>query len=263
MRRLRIFLPLCAALATCACDVQSAKKHLERVDAALIKEDYDLAIQECNEAIRIEPDGLDGYVARRDVYIEMEDYESALRDADHVIRLSSDDPQEYSTRAGIHLQMEDHDAAIDDFSRAIDLAPAYGHFYRMRGHAFSEKRDDDRAVADYQRAIALGPDDAYAYNNLAWLHVTRSDPKYRKPAEALTLALKCVELQRDENTLDTLACAYAENGDFEKAVDLQREAVSLTDSGEAETRFRRRLRGFEEKKTYLDQEREDEGKGTE
>jgi TPR repeat protein len=60
----------------------------------------------------------------------------------------------------------------------------------------------------------------------AWLQATSGDEKLRNPANALKLVLPAYEDYIDQVTaLETMAAAYAANGDFKKAVKFQKEAI--------------------------------------
>jgi tetratricopeptide (TPR) repeat protein len=90
----------------------------------------------------------------------------------------------------------------------------------------------ESAVALYREALRRDPKNVEALNNLAWLLSTSADDKLRSGEEALKLAQQAAEAtsRRDPRVLDTLAAAYAEAGQFEKAVQIGREAVELSRS---------------------------------
>jgi tetratricopeptide (TPR) repeat protein len=81
-----------------------------------------------------------------------------------------------------------------------------------------------------------------AQNEIAWLLATYPDPEVRDGRSAVTYAEKAVAATSRANAsyLDTLAAAYAEAGDFVKAVTVQTEAIALLDTA---VRMRTRLIG--------------------
>jgi serine/threonine protein kinase/tetratricopeptide (TPR) repeat protein len=72
--------------------------------------------------------------------------------------------------------------------------------------------------------------DPNAQNELAWQMATSDDPKLRDGPTAVSLAEKAVMATNRKNPsfLDTLAAAYAEAGQFAKAVSIQQEAIALS-----------------------------------
>ena len=64
---------------------------------------------------------------------------------------------------------------------------------------------------------------------------------------ALAEARKATAQRRNATTLDTLAAALAETGDFEQAVATQREAIAALEADQAELTdpFQARLNGYQ------------------
>ena len=77
--------------------------------------------------------------------------------------------------------------------------------------------------------LAADKGDASALNELAWFLATCEDSALRDGVEAVKLAEKAVAAtqRKDPMYLDTLAAAYAETGDFARAVRTQKEAIAL------------------------------------
>ena len=71
------------------------------------------------------------------------------------------------------------------------------------------------------RAVSRGGGE----NNAAWILSTSRHDRIRNGTLALHLARRAVAQDEGPGTLDTLAAAYAENGDFARATDVQRMAI--------------------------------------
>ena len=80
---------------------------------------------------------------------------------------------------------------------------------------------------------AAGAGHAQAQNHAAWILATSLAAAHRDGALAVHLAERAVEQNRGADTLDTLAAAYAENGDFPNAIASQRAALSRLGEGDA------------------------------
>jgi tetratricopeptide (TPR) repeat protein len=123
------------------------------------KGDFDRAIADLDQAIRLKPDYVHAYFNRGGVHQKMGDYDRAIDDYDQAIRLESDFAQGYVGRGTAHRKKGDYDRAIDDYDQAIRLKPDYAIAYYDRGLAHYSKGDYDSAIADLDQYIRLAPAD--------------------------------------------------------------------------------------------------------
>jgi tetratricopeptide (TPR) repeat protein len=103
------------------------------------------------------------------------------------------------------------------FARPSALCGEDAAFYLDRGNDWSGNKDYDKAIADYGQAIRLDAKNPSAYSRLAWLQATCPDARYRDGRKALSKAKKAYDFDNGWSSLDTLAAAYAESGDFAEA----------------------------------------------
>ena len=90
---------------------------------------------------------------------------------------------------------------------------------------------------------------------MAWILATSADPAIRDGANAVVFAEKAVAATERKTpwNLGTLAAAYAEVGQFEKAVSAQQEAIALLQTEEKKNDYRSRLRLYEAKTPYREE----------
>jgi Zn-dependent protease with chaperone function len=100
-------------------------------------------------------------------------------------------------------------------------------WFMFMGQFFYERKIYDRAEAAYKKVLEMDPDNADAMNNLAWLYLKAEDGRFRRPKDALLLAIQAASLKKSPYILDTLAEAYFANGYVEKAVAAEEEAVGI------------------------------------
>jgi tetratricopeptide (TPR) repeat protein len=152
---------------------------VQRGSRALGTQDYDRAIEDFNEAIRLDPEYTDAYINRGRAWYVKKEYDKAIKDYDEAIRLEpKHNSAAYIYRGRAWYAKKEYDKAIEDYDRAIDAfndnevilrrdRTKYADAYIDRGRAWSAKKEYDKAIKDYDEAIRLRP-------KYDWAHFCRS-----------------------------------------------------------------------------------------
>ncbi len=191
-------------------------------------------------------------------HLRNEDYHDAVRMWESAVRVS--DNCRVRQNLGYNLvKLGRREEAKPHFEKAIayndDWAPAYdylaliyagqGNLQRAQEYSESAIRRDrnlprpywirgacrhsrgmyEDAAQDFQTAVQLSPDEWSYQNSFAMLLATCPDDRVRNGWRALGLARSAVAKHPSAMTLDTLAAAYAQSGDFANAVAVQRQAI--------------------------------------
>ena len=150
------------------------------------------------------------------------------------------------------------DQDIKDYSTAIALFPDKPFNYLGRANAYSRMAQFDLAAKDHEKAIELKPRYAIVYNDAAWFFATCKDQKYRDGRKAVEFGKEAVSMNKDKAAYyDTLAAAYAESGDFDKAVRMEKKAVEINKAGKygmskiSTAIFEQLVEAYQNKKTYV------------
>lgn len=126
-----------------------------------------------------------------------------------------------------------------------DLLDALAKLYLHWGRPTETERSYEEALAVRERCWRAMADqgDLEGVTRLSWLWATCADPKFRDGNRAASFAERAVAAtnRRDASTLDTLAAAYAEAGQFAKAVSVQKEAIVLAHDEHRKEEFESRL----------------------
>ncbi len=138
---------------------------------------------------------------------------------------------------------------IEQQTAVLDKDPKNIDALIMRTDAWGLLHDEHKAIADYERIIKLDPPypkNIIVFNNLAYLLATSADDKLRDGKRAVELAEKAKQLEPTPtpDLLDTLAAAFAEAGDFDQAIETQKQAIDLATDGRREI-FREPLKLYE------------------
>jgi len=103
--------------------VQPDKAAYDRGREAYDQKNYDRAITEFTEAIRLNPNYELAFYFRAEAYTIKEDYDKALADFTQAIRLSPNDTDNYNERGYVYIIRNDFDRAIADFNQTLKIDP--------------------------------------------------------------------------------------------------------------------------------------------
>ena len=154
-------------------------------------------------------------------------YEAAAEQFQAALKLKDDSEGVHFNLGVTWMRLKRFDAACEQFTAALRLKPDYGEAHFMLGQALCAQRKFTEALGQYRAAVALRPKSAEILRELAWLLATCPDPNLRRGAEAVTVAREACELDGNAHPepLDSLAAAYAEQGDYATAVATGQKAL--------------------------------------
>jgi TPR repeat protein len=151
---------------------------------------------------------------------------------------------QYLTGSGVP---KDDREALKLFRKAADQdhQPAQLALARMYDEGRGVQRNQAEAANWYQKAIRSA--DPSALNAYAWFLATSPEPGLRNGTNAIAFAEKAVAATGRTNVmvLDTLAAAYAEAGQFEKAISVQKDAIARLSSQKDRPALESHLKLFE------------------
>ena len=227
-----------------------------RGNARIGKGDYDRAIADFDQALRLGPKDASTSAGRGAARYGKKDLDGAIADYDEAIRLDPKYADAYNGRGAVREALRDRDGAIADYDEAIRLDPSDPRTFANRGATRHARKEYDLALADYAASLRLDPDHPAALNNLAWLRATCPDPRYRDGRLAVESAARASDLARrkEPTRLGALAAAFAESGDFAKAVEWQGLANGLYPDPEDRRKGEARLKLYADKKPYRDEQ---------
>ena len=208
---------------------------------------YDTAIQDLEQAIRLNPQAFFAYLERGAAWAGKQDYERALTDLNQAVRLDGQSAYALRVRADIYISKKEYERGITDFTAALRLTPSaealagrcnaqvnqgkyveaivdcteairlnakFGNAYVDRGNAYRLQANYPNAIADYTQAIRLNPKHAIAFNNRGFTYTKQGN--FEAALADLTEAIRLTP---------KLAVAYTnrglthhDKGEYEKAI---------------------------------------------
>src|SRR5579863_8913897 len=115
----------------------------------------DRAIEDFDQAIKLNPNDAEAFYGRGSAYYQKGNDERALQEYDQAIKLRSDYTNAYNNRGYIYFKRGDLDRAIQDFDSAIKLDPQHAPATFNRGLTYFARGDCSRAMQDFAKANSL------------------------------------------------------------------------------------------------------------
>ena len=216
--------------------------------------ELDKAISEYKKAIIIKPNFAKAHTNLGAVYGRKGRLDEAISEYEHAIAIKPHYAEAYNKLATAYFKQGRLDEAISECKKAIAIKPNLVEAYYKLGSVLEAQGKLREAISAYHEAIRIKPDYQAALNNLAWIYATSPDARIRDGGEAIALATKAYQLSgfKKAEALDTLAAAYAEQGNFNKAMEYQNRAVEVA-SPEIKKDLKMRLQLYKEGHAYRDQ----------
>jgi tetratricopeptide (TPR) repeat protein len=240
--------------AAIAREPNNADNYVERAALYFEQKEYDRALADYEQALRIAPENADAHFGRGSVRLQRDENDLALADFSEVIRLAPDAAEAYVYRGGVYADREEYGPALADFNEALRLDPRSADAHVGRGKVLRDQKDFEGALADFRQATRLEPDSPEGHNELAWVWATCPRADLRNGSLALEHATTACRLSewQDPLCLDTIAAAYATLGDFDEAVRCQKKALEVPGDLPETVRdeLRARLKQYENHQPY-------------
>jgi tetratricopeptide (TPR) repeat protein len=214
------------------------------------------AITYYTEVLEKNPEDQRAISCRCWAYMAVAEYDRALKDAEEAVRLNPNINAWKNNRGEVYIKRKDYDKAIAEFTDLLAAEPTYFFALYNRSEAYLRTRQFDKAIKDIEAALDKEDKVPGLHMNLARSLATAPDAKLRDGKRAVAEGEKAVKMikYKDGRFLDTLAAAYAEVGEFDKAVATQQKALDdpdfMKDDGDG---ARKRLKLYQDKKPFRDE----------
>lgn len=273
--------------------VNSADAIAHRGEARnFLKSDPDTALADLDEALRLNPRHERAWSMRAANYELRGDWEHALADYNQALALNSENTVALDNRGVVWEQKGDLDKALADFSAAIQIDPRFAAPFHHRARAYERQGSFEKAEADLNEFVTLSEGQevvlalvtragffarresvvkaqadidealrmvdhtqAEPLREIAWFLATCPIGGLRQGALALKLAQESCELTSFSKPamLDALAAAYAETGEFDKAIETDAKAMALSGNAKQRETIQVRLEYYAHNKPYRDE----------
>jgi protein O-mannosyl-transferase len=201
-------------------------------NALLQKGEIDEAILHCQKAVMVQPFDPDAQVALGNALFQKGLVDDAIVHYEKALALRPYYVIAHYSLSTALLRKGEPDAAIAHCLAALSIQPEHAEARVNLAVALDQKGQIADAIMNYEKALTISPQSIPAQNNLAWLLATGSSASLRNGKKALELAQQADQLSSGANLIvrRTLAAAYAEIGQFAKAIEIAQGASRLAEA---------------------------------
>jgi tetratricopeptide (TPR) repeat protein len=183
------------------------------------------AIASFDEAFRLRPDAL-ALAQRGRAHVDVREYDRALADSDEALRLDPENALAYRVRGSALLALRRHEEAVASLTKAIDLDPQAVIPRRNRATAYLRMRRWPDAAKDIDAWLSLAPRDPALYEMRSILHAAQG----HWAEAARDYALTGSQEASAGGALFTEAAAHLADGDRARYRDVCGRLLKLADS---------------------------------
>jgi len=134
---------------------------------------------------------------------------------------------------GAYLVQQGHpDQGLPELEAAISIDPRFPSGEETLAGAYGALGRPAESLAHWRKALELRPKSVIAHIGAARILSTATNDSLRSGSEAERLSIEANELSKgaDPSVLDTLGAAYAEEGEFAKALEAARQALDIANA---------------------------------
>jgi tetratricopeptide (TPR) repeat protein len=139
-------------------NVEANKLAREGAEAAK-NQDWDKAVELLRKATAMDKkysDELSAVYQRRGYAdVSQQNYQDAISEYSEALKLTPQDVRIYEQRAAVEMKINDYDKALADYSEIIKLKPNEARYYNYRAYIYELKNDSTNSMTDTEKVLKL------------------------------------------------------------------------------------------------------------
>ncbi|MGA8672121.1 MAG: tetratricopeptide repeat protein [Terracidiphilus sp.] len=189
----------------------------------------DEAIEDFNKAIELDPACVGAESNLGHALLAKDRVDEAIPHLARAVGANSNSAELHSDLGAALAERGRLDEAIPEFERALQISPNMVRAQSHLGMALVMKGRAAEGLAQWRKVLQEEPDNPRVLNDAAWLLATSPEGALRNGKEAVELARHAVQVTsaKEPSVLGTLAAAYGETGEFDKAIEIEQQARDL------------------------------------
>jgi Flp pilus assembly protein TadD len=122
-------------------------------------QDWDKAVDLLRKATSLDhkyaPDLAIAYQGRGYAFAKNQQFQEAIQDYTEALKIKSNDPRIYEQRAAVEMKMYDYDKAVADYSELIKLKPNEVRYLNYRAYVYEVRENLKDSMADTEQVLKL------------------------------------------------------------------------------------------------------------
>jgi tetratricopeptide (TPR) repeat protein len=189
----------------------------------------DEAISHYEQELQIQPEFAEAHNNLGTALLRKGRLDDALLHFEQAITANPQLAKVYYNAATVLVQKGRSREAVDFLQKTLQLDPGNSEARVELGVAWSQVGRMDLAISDWEKTLESEPDNLNAAYDLAWVYATFPDDAIRDGGKAVRWAEHALQLSgdKDPRIYRLLAAAYAENHQFDKAIETAQRGSEL------------------------------------
>jgi tetratricopeptide (TPR) repeat protein len=136
-------------------------------------QDWDKAVESFRKATALDHKNAPNLFAvlqqRAVAYVGQQQFQEAVEDFNEALKINPRDAGTHERRAYVEMKLSDFDKALADYSEAIKINPNEVRYYLLRSYIYEVKGDTKNAMADTDKVLKMDKSNAEAQSRKARL----------------------------------------------------------------------------------------------
>jgi arylsulfatase A-like enzyme/Tfp pilus assembly protein PilF len=205
---------------------------VSRASGLRLTKDYERSAEVYREVVERNPESVPLLMRFAQVLRELDDTEERFVVLTRVIELAPEVAAAYSDLAHVMFVKGDPEEAERLLAASLSIEPCASSPRATLAFLAAQRNDRGRHLQLLKEGVEQCPPADGILNNYAYALATNPEQEYRDGEEALRIAEEITQNEKGQRPdyLDTLACAYAEMGDFVNAARIGEQVVAMHDA---------------------------------
>jgi tetratricopeptide (TPR) repeat protein len=232
---------------------------IQKIKILVAKEQYDDALKIVDDFLKENPEGSDNErwtFLKVQVLCDAQKYDEALTILEEIHKKEPKKDEIVLLMVSVFSSQKKNRKALEYLTPLLEKEPENIPLLRIKSQILIALNRHYDAVKILETVIKTEPEDEVSINNLSWILSTSPVESVRNGKRALELAEKASQLTNYKKAyiLSTLAAAYAEIGNFEKAIEWSEKSIEFAKDDENVSEriddLRKELDSYKQKKPF-------------